>query len=115
MNEKLAALLPVLWGLGKEILQISLVHRAIENYFAGTATKWDDRAWAVFEKYAGIASPTARAAKIEDGLQVVQAVYDTSKAKVAAGVPPEQADVDAIAEHGGHGVMPWMDAAPAEG
>lgn len=103
-----AVIAPYLIGIGKDILEIPLVHRSIENYFDGTRTIWDGIVWRIFEKYARIKSPAAESAvAIKEELAVVQEKYEIVKAEVAKGVPVEDAirentgvDADVFADSG---------------
>jgi len=75
----IAAILPILAGLGKYLLELSIIHRAIENYLDGTPTVWDNMLWRGIEAAAGIKSPAEKAVAVLEVATKVQEAYDAVK------------------------------------
>ena len=75
----IAAILPVLAGVGKYLLEMTIVHRAIEAYFEGTETVFDNMLWRGFEAAAGIKSPAEKAVALVEVATKVQEAYDAVK------------------------------------
>jgi len=87
------AILGILGGIGKHILEVPLIHRGVENYLDGTPTKWDNLLWRMLELACNIASPDSevKAAVVANVVDKVQAQYTEVKARVANGAPEHEA------------------------
>jgi UTP-glucose-1-phosphate uridylyltransferase len=110
MAIQIALLLPIVKELGKELLEIPLIHYAIENYVNKTVNKWDGVVWFVVEKYMHITDPVAQSVAIRTELVAVQHKYDGVKKMVAAGTPEKVAFTRLV------GFTPmWMDGEVGNG
>ena len=92
-----AVVWPCLAGAGKFVLEFPIVHRAIEAYFEGTETVFDNMLWRGFEAAAGIKSPAEKAVALVEVATKVQEAYDAVK---------QGADLRAWAAAQNR---PWMD------
>lgn len=114
MAVQFAAVVSILGGLGKHLLEIPLIHRGVENWLdSNIPTIWDKILWhGLIENVAGIVSPTEREAEVVATAGAVQDAYDEVKVlEKREGSPMTPAGIKQVVVARG---LPWIEEPTGE-